>query len=546
MYVYEIRRTDNGETLEAYETGAEAGERAKVLNDELRASGAEYRVRVKRVEQQGGPMVYVFVDDPSRVLSPDLYQPYHEAFHAIPADGLDWRRAMHAAHGLTWEARKQTFLAEEWFRRSPLSVLHYPHPDPDDRRKVRFVPDEQAGREGRFRTMHPGRYLRRYFGSELTEADIERYAIAWTELFEPLPLRFAHTPEEIVWVYENGPRSCMSHDRCDYNSSVHPTYVYGAGDLAIAYQVNKRGRVSARVLVWPERKIYGQIYGDYWRIEAALKDAGYTVADETGPRSFEGARLLRIEDRPGVFVAPYVDEPAPNRARDEGDYLVLDWDGDVFCTETGGLACALTCAYCGGRVDQDMALYVSEDGPLCEDCYDENYFTCEGCWEAYHVDSGRIGPDDDYWCEDCFADRFAECGNCAEVINRDDLREAPDRRNDLCPDCFDELVTACAGCGDAIMQEDAVIVDGDDYCDDCAPAAAGCTCHLRQAQARAEAEAASDPFRGHYVADDGGPDGYTVAEKENQERIDAAVAAVDPCDWCREQEGQLTFELAAY
>src|SRR5690606_37817316 len=136
---------------------------------------------------------------------------------------------------------------------------------------------------------------------------------------------------------ENGPRSCMSHDRGAYNSSVHPTYVYGASDLAIAYLVNKRGRVSARALVWPERKIYGQIYGDTWRIEPALRDAGHTIADHTWAWSFERARLLRIDDRPGVFVAPYVDDPAPNRARDEGDDLVLDWDGDILCASTSGL-----------------------------------------------------------------------------------------------------------------------------------------------------------------------------------------------------------------
>src|SRR5690606_27330987 len=121
---------------------------------------------------------------------------------------------------------------------------------------------------------------------------------------------------------------------------------------------------------------------------------------------------------------------------------------------------------------------------------------------------------------------------------------APDR-NELCLDCFDELVTTCAECLDDIMQEDAVIVDGDAYCDDCAHRrGTGCTCHLRREQARAEAEAASDPFRDHYVADDGGSDGYTVAERENQERIEAAVAAVDTCDRCREQEGQITLPLA--
>src|SRR5690606_6382686 len=147
MYVYEIRRTDNGETLESYDTGAEAGERAKVLNDELRASGAEYRVRVKRVERQDGPVVYVEAGNPCNVLDPDAYRSYNmrhaidiEFFHAVPADGIDWRQALYDVHGLAWDVREQTFLAAGWFRRSPLSVLHYPHPDPNDRRKVRFVP----------------------------------------------------------------------------------------------------------------------------------------------------------------------------------------------------------------------------------------------------------------------------------------------------------------------------------------------------------------------------------------------------------------------
>src|SRR5690606_33346227 len=144
----------------------------------------------------------------------------------------------------------------------------------------------------------------------------------------------------------------------------------------------KRGRVSARVLVWPERKIYGQIYGDVWRIESALREAGYTPAAYSEPRSFAGARLVRIEDRPGAFVAPYVDEPAPNRARDEGDYLVLDWGGDIFCTATSGLARAFACDACGVHLDRDEAYYVSENGPFCYDCYCDNYFNCEGCEET--------------------------------------------------------------------------------------------------------------------------------------------------------------------
>src|SRR5690606_34308201 len=119
------------------------------------------------------------------------------------------------------------------------------------------------------------------------------------------------------------------------------------------------------------------------------------------------------------FVAPYVDDPAPNRASDEGGYLVLDWDGDIVCDSTSGLvrACEV-CDACGEPVGRDEALYVSGDGPFCDDCYYENYFTCEVCWETYHVDEQS---DRGYLCLDCFADSYAECDNCAEVVSRDDL-----------------------------------------------------------------------------------------------------------------------------
>jgi hypothetical protein len=34
-------------------------------------------------------------------------------------------------------------------------------------------------------------------------------------------------------------------------------------------------RVTARALVWAERKIYGRMYGDENRLEALLKEAGF-------------------------------------------------------------------------------------------------------------------------------------------------------------------------------------------------------------------------------------------------------------------------------
>lgn len=54
------------------------------------------------------------------------------------------------------------------------------------------------------------------------------------------------------------------------------------------------------------------------------------------------------------------------------------------------------CADCGERIYTEDATYTNEDYPICDRCYDENYFYCEGCQRVYHYEH-RVGD----YCEGC-------------------------------------------------------------------------------------------------------------------------------------------------
>src|SRR5690606_7560176 len=136
----------------------------------------------------------------------------------------------------------------------------------------------------------------------------------------------AATPDDIENVYLKGPNSCMSHDLSEFSSPEHPTRVYGDSDLQVAYIVNSSGNISARVLVWPEKKLYGRIYGDEDRMSDMLEEAGYERGD------LDGARIRRIPIRDRQYVMPYLDEAGQTFGeirKDNGDI-----DTDFF--EIGG------------------------------------------------------------------------------------------------------------------------------------------------------------------------------------------------------------------
>jgi len=164
---------------------------------------------------------------------------------------------------------------------------------------------------GRFTVMKPGRYLTRYFGNVLTEYDIKDWAQKQIGDSGDAVVYFAKTADEIVWVYENSPRSCMKMHRDeryiaeDLDESTHPVraYAHPENHLAVAFIMSDKTAkpdydrdyneeyneeynppVAARTVVNTEKKCYYRLYGRNGlesALEVALNGLGYVYRADT-------------------------------------------------------------------------------------------------------------------------------------------------------------------------------------------------------------------------------------------------------------------------
>jgi len=180
--------------------------------------------------------------------------------------------------------------------------------------------------------LKPGKYLTKYFSDILLAQQIQDIALRWACEFETFNLRITQDADQIEHVYLNGPSSCMSAPVRQYNSEIHPVRAYGKGDLALAYLTNDDGDIfSARAVVWPDRKVYGRIYGDEHRMREALTRAGYRRGQ------FFDARIARIPQG-DWFVCPFVDRH--DYLSDDGEFLRFTHDygsTSMSCQTTTGL-----------------------------------------------------------------------------------------------------------------------------------------------------------------------------------------------------------------
>ena len=125
----------------------------------------------------------------------------------------------------------------------------------------------------------------------------------------PYALKFASTEQDIVYVYEHGPQSCLSNKASYYLSApLHPVSVLAAGDIEVAYLEDKHG-IAARTLIWRDRLVYlSSIYADWGTgtaplLEEQLERRGFKDASHDG---FDGARLLK---RPITLHPPRQEHP---------------------------------------------------------------------------------------------------------------------------------------------------------------------------------------------------------------------------------------------
>ena len=303
----------------------------------------------------------------------------------ISQAATDWRERL--ASALPAGARP---LPKEW--NLPPIADHFAHLAAVSNDMIGYFRSEAEAIIGKVTPIKPGRYIEQFYPGT-SDGDRRRLVAAVDPCGE---VHFAMTREEIRRVYIEGPRSCMSYPvghsdwRTTVGKDIHPTEIYAAGDLGVAYLLNEQRRISTRVVVWPEKKLYGRIYGDLERMKIKLREDGYKQTSH-----FDGAKLLKI--------------PSPQKSSRETYYIMPYWDniasaheeGDFFVTDNGNNK---------SGIDNKLKRIGSGGTGGCG--YITKYCPSSGGWEHYHADTWKpVMPSGDEWSPYALADRAVKIGD---------------------------------------------------------------------------------------------------------------------------------------
>lgn len=201
---------------------------------------------------------------------------------------------------------------------------------------ISFYETESMARLDRLTEMKATRYITRY----LTASDEDGEDKMWDYMAElglasnAVFLGFATSREDIRFIYENGPESCMSGKAGQYhNDKVHPAEAYASPDLGVAYLL--RGgedmradgvEIVGRALCNMNDKSWVRLYGEHKRMEKLLEAEGF----QEDPSCLGGCRLLKLfgcrhDGSPNrrIIMLPYLDGLATQVKMVPGDKQFL-------------------------------------------------------------------------------------------------------------------------------------------------------------------------------------------------------------------------------
>lgn len=305
---------------------------------------------------------------------------------------------LRTTHG---EIKPVVWGGEGWWRSSNQRWSQMPYVSITDKNKIVYTPNIEYGKADRQIITKVGKYLNQNFNEILDDQTIRFWANRHNELYGDHKLHFALTGDDISWVYEHGPMSCMVMDRDNryIKTITHPVRVYESPDVAVAYlfKTGRTDRVMARTVVNTKNKQWTVIYGDKQILENILRQQGYT------PGGLQNCRLKYITDTYNHnILCPYLDGTTINVRvyRDSAMklWLMVDDNGEyVADTTTGYLDEALetfTCSCCETTCfdnDDDGRHSTYEDGDICSSCMNEYFVEARidvhaPYYELVHVD----------------------------------------------------------------------------------------------------------------------------------------------------------------
>ena len=326
----------------------------------------------------------------------------------------EWRkREQRKMDDGTYEA--MPWCCDDWWN-DPKSIQiwqhQYPHPSRKEPGMVAYVESEEKGMDNIVTRCKPGRYLEQFRDIlKVYERDLQKTAARFTVIYEPRKLMIAATEDEIQWVYENGPPSCMSSKeyRAEHSwgyggkgkwpLNKHACRVYAAGDLQVAYIVadeddpKKRKGVMARAVIWPEKKTHSRVYGEELPLKKVLDQEGYVFSPPLG------AKLQRHVVDTNLFLCPYIDG---GHVSGQGALGVIDKGGylEIVASHTPLSHCANSTSGCSGQI-------IGPDGREAVPR------TCQCCAAPNTLDALQVftsGTDYRWWCAPCRVQHTERCG----------------------------------------------------------------------------------------------------------------------------------------
>jgi len=330
------------------------------------------------------------------------------------------------------EHERLPFESYVWFKCVEGRGQRFPHVAKKDPSKIAFTESAEKGMRDIQTVIAPGRYLERFYAEIITAELIRDLARDYvTRLITP-EFKIARMSDEIVYVYQHGPDSCMSKSLHEYESKEHPVSVYGLepgqnladipNALTLAY-LETDNRITARALINERDKVFLRLYGDADLLRKSLAAAGY----ESG--SPEGYTVRAIDSDRGDYVMPYIDAGpaasygAANVKRINDRFMITDGRGDQ-AGRTDGLLNEPECdedeSYCEFYQEfssRDMFSVVVNDRGHCEQ------------WSERAVDGHATRVNGNYYADEL----VSQDGHGRNFIHHEDTHSYCDMSNEYWP-----------------------------------------------------------------------------------------------------------------
>lgn len=264
------------------------------------------------------------------------------------------------------------FKTNEYTHIGPLFLdICFAHPSKSAPGMVAFTQNEEKGKADIQLRVKPGKYFKLLYPN-ISEDEIRKLAEDFNlKHGKPQKLQWAHTEDEIEWVYTHGHgfNSCMHKDLDAFSSPFHPVRMYGKSeDTAVAYVLNNN-RVVARTVCNLKEKEWIRIYGDTSCIEHLLQQEEYNEGD------LSGCCFPLIEYNNGI-VMPYID--GGSTFNTYGNYLkIIEYGAYEANSECGlvSLQGLTVCADCEERYPEDEIQYSGyHEQPICNNCASQQYY----------------------------------------------------------------------------------------------------------------------------------------------------------------------------